>query len=121
MKEQFYDINEDEEYLLVYEETFLNNFGMNALESLQKGTYIFLIMEDKGQNVFEQNDIFELSLTTFSNIIKCIYDSFDFQEINVQDHFKVDENFGFQIFNYHQQMYIFNKENKEEQISEILY
>jgi hypothetical protein len=81
MKEQVYYINEDEEDLLAYEETSLDNSGMNALESLQKGTYLFLIMEDKGQNIFEQNDIFELSFTEISNNSKCIYDSFDFQEL----------------------------------------
>jgi len=121
LKEQVYDINEDGEELLAYEETSMDNYSIYALESLKKGTYLFLIMEDKGQYIFQQNDIFELSFTEISNNSKCIYDSFDFQEVNVQENFKVHEKFGFQRFNYHKKMQSFNKENKEEHISQISY
>jgi hypothetical protein len=61
----------------------MDNYGMKALESLQKGTNLFLIMEDKGQNILQQNYISELSFTEISNNSKCIYDNFDFQEVNV--------------------------------------
>jgi hypothetical protein len=78
-------------------------------------------MEDKSQNIFEQNDIFVLSIIEISNNNKCLYDSFDFQEINVQDNFKVDETLGFQRFNYHRQVKSFDKESKQEQNSQTSY
>jgi hypothetical protein len=105
MEEQVYYNSEDEEDLLVYEETSLDSFDLNAPESFQEGTVLFPILEDKGQDLIEQNDIFVLkednqhkegkipllSFTESSNNSKLIHDSFDFQEVSVQEKFKIDD------------------------------
>jgi hypothetical protein len=123
---QVYYNNEDGEDLLVYEEKSIDSFDSNAPRSFQGGTILFLVLEDKGQDLIEQNDISMLKednqpLIEISNNSKLIHDRFDFQEVSVQDKFKIDdEKLGLQGFPYHQQMqsFVLDKDNKEEQISQ---
>jgi hypothetical protein len=104
----------------------LHSFDSDAPESFQGGTVFFPVLEDKGQDIIEQNNIcvlkkYNQSLTESSNSSKLIHDSFDFQEVSVQEKFKIDdEKLGIQGFTYHQQMQSFflDKDNKEEQISQ---
>jgi hypothetical protein len=59
------------------------------------------------------------SFTEISNSSKHIHNSFDFQEVSVQEKFKNhDERFGIKESTYHEQMqsFVLDEDNKEDQI-----